>query len=437
MSLIGMTTMAVALLVGCGDDDNKPVTSQMGQSCTRTADCDPGLSCIGNVCYKGAPPASGGSGGGPTLEPPPLGTEGQSCTSRLDCKAGLDCFDNRCSAPASGDAGATGSGPQLGVRGESCRVNSDCDKGLVCIATTVVGTGICDLADFGVKPTGLTCSGECLEASDCCQLPMALHTTSIRSCEDIADFITTSKIDCDAPADAAAGKLCFQQWAYCDCKDKGKDTWSCDETTHACHYEGDCEATAGLDAPSGCPSKSRLYDISARSCNPDTKACTGAASKGCTNDKSCEGKQVVDSTVDDLCTVGECTCYSGNKQCYRKCARDIDCGTGQVCDTKDKVCKPDAACVSDSQCAIANRNVAFKCNVGTCAQACVTDRDCSPSGVSGTFTGRVCGADAFCAAVTQDCNQDSQCMPLTPGGLKPFCVEPVPAGSGVASAITN
>jgi len=432
--------MALALLVGCGDDDNKPVTSKEGQSCSRTADCDPGLSCIGNVCYKQAPAASAGAGGGPNLVPPPLGSEGQSCTSRLDCKTGLDCFNNRCTAPVSGDAGATGGGGlQLGARGESCRVNSDCDKDLVCVATAVVGTGICDLAQFGVQATGLTCSGECLEASDCCQLPMALHTTNIRSCEDIADAISTGNIDCEAPADAAAGKLCFHQWAYCDCKAKGKgDTWSCDEDTHACVYEGTCDPTAGLDAPSGCPSKSRLYDISAKTCNPDSTHCVGAASKGCTNDASCEGKQVVDSTPDDLCTEGECTCYSGNKQCYRKCARNIDCGAGQICNSSKKVCEPDAACVTDSQCAIANRNVAFKCNEGTCAQSCATDRDCSPSGVSGAFAGRVCGADGFCASVVQDCNQDSQCAPLTAGGLKPFCVTPPPApGGGVASAITN
>jgi len=435
MSLIGMTSMALALLVGCGDDDNKPVTSKVGQSCTRTADCDPGLSCIGNVCYKFAP-AAGGSGGGANLVPPPLGTEGQTCSSRLDCVSGLDCFNNRCTAPVSGDAGATGSGgPQLGTRGESCRVNSDCDKDLVCVVTTVAGTGVCDLANFGVKATGLTCSGECLEAADCCQLPMALHTTSIRSCQDVAAAIKTGSVDCDAPADAAASKLCFEQATYCDC---GKKTWTCDEDTHACVYGETCDPTAGLDAPKGCPSHSRLYDTSARTCNPDTKTCVGASvSKSCTNDKSCEGKQVVDSTPDDLCTSGECTCYSGNKQCYRKCARDIDCGAGRVCDDA-KVCKPDDTCVTDSQCAIANHNVAFKCNAGTCAQSCATDRDCSPSGVSGAFAGKVCGADGFCASVAQDCNEDSQCAPLSVGGLKPFCVTPPPGpGDSVASAITN
>ncbi|HYP76637.1 MAG TPA: hypothetical protein VER12_11800 [Polyangiaceae bacterium] len=435
MSLIGMTSMALALLVGCGDDDNKPVTSKQGQSCARTADCDPGLSCIGNVCYKTAPPPSGAAGSGSDLKPPVLGTEGQSCSSRLDCVEGLDCFNNRCTASASGDAGASGnSGPQLGMRGESCRVNSDCSKDLVCVATAVAGTGICDLANFGVQATGLTCSGECSKAEDCCQLPMALHTTSIRSCEDIADAIDTGAIDCSAPAAGAAAKLCFEQATYCKCD----DTWSCDEDRHACVYETECDPAVGLDAPSGCPSRSRLYDVSARTCNPDSKSCVGAGVAECTNDKSCEGKQVIDSTPDDLCTVGECTCYSGNKQCYRKCARDIDCGAGQICDSKSKVCKPDAACVTDSQCAIANHNVAFKCNDGTCAQECSSDRDCSPSGVGGAFSGKVCGADGFCAVVAQDCNEDSQCAPLTVGGLKPFCVTPPPAaGDGVASAITN
>src|SRR6186713_1794200 len=119
MSLIGTTSMALALLVGCGDDDNKPVTSKVGQSCTRTADCDPGLSCLGNVCYTSAPSSAGAGGGAADLKPPVLGGEGESCTSRLDCVAGFDCFNNRCTAPVSSDGGAPGGvGAQLGVRGE-------------------------------------------------------------------------------------------------------------------------------------------------------------------------------------------------------------------------------------------------------------------------------------------------------------------------------
>ena len=440
ISLIGATSMALALLVGCGDDDAKPVTSKAGQSCTRTADCDSGLSCISNVCYT-APPATGGSGGEGSVTPPVppmLGGEGESCASRLDCAEPLGCFNNRCTVSEMGEGGAKGSiGIQLGTRGESCRVNGDCAKDLACVPSALTGSGVCDIANFGIEPTGLTCSGECTKAEDCCQLPIAMQTAEIRSCKDIADSIAALSVDCDEPAAGTPARLCFQQATYCACDD---DTWSCDEDTHACVYGVACVPTAGMDVPTGCPSQSRLHSLAALTCNADSETCVGATpAAGCSNDKSCEGKQVVDSSVGDLCTEGECTCYAGNKQCYRKCARDIDCGAMQVCDTaKTKLCVPDAACVTDSQCAIANHNVAFKCNEGTCAQACDSDLDCSASGLGGAFTGRVCGADKFCASVTFDCNEESQCAPLTAGGLKPFCVTPASvAGAGVASSITD
>ncbi|MEI9949248.1 MAG: hypothetical protein WDO74_09745 [Pseudomonadota bacterium] len=439
MSLIGATSVALALLVGCGDDDAKPVSSKAGQSCTRTADCDLGLSCISNVCYQTPPPAAGGSGGGSAVPVPPVrGGEGESCSSRLDCIDTLGCFNNRCTASDTGDGGATsGTGVQLGARGESCRVNGDCTKDLVCVPSAVTGTGVCDLANFGVEPTNMTCTGECTKAEDCCQLPISLHTADVKSCQDIADKIAADvTIDCTAPAAGTAAKLCFQQATYCEC---GDDTWSCDEDTHACVYGIDCEVAAGQDVPAGCPSISRL-GRPVPACNSDSKTCIGATvPAACTNDNSCKGKQIADSTAGDLCTADECTCYAGNKHCYRKCARDIDCGAGQVCDTKKtKLCVPDDTCVTDSQCAIANRNVAFKCNEGTCAQACESDRDCSASGLGGPFTGKVCGADGFCALVAQDCNEETQCAPLALGGLKPFCVEPPPvAGASVASSITN
>ncbi|HKO50722.1 MAG TPA: hypothetical protein VJV79_23540 [Polyangiaceae bacterium] len=448
MSLVGATSMALALLVGCGDDDQKPATSKAGQSCTKTADCDSGLSCIGNVCYQTPPPASGGSGGGAPVtppEPPVLGGEGESCSSRLDCEDPLGCFNNRCTASATGEGGAPSSPvPQLGTRGESCRVNGDCTKDLVCVPSVAAGSGVCDLPNFGIVPTGMTCTGECTKAEDCCQLPIAQHTADIKSCQDIADSIATLAADCAAPATGTPAKLCFLQATYCEC---GDDTWSCDDDSHACVYGGACVVAAGQDVPTGCPSVSRLGNP-LPACNADKKTCIGATvAAGCTNDNSCKGKQIFDSTPGDLCTTGECTCYAGNKQCYRKCARDIDCGVGTtpgmpslVCDTaKTKLCVPDANCVTDDQCAIANHDISFKCNEGTCAKSCEVDRDCSPTGLGyDAFTGMVCGADKFCASVAQDCNEETQCAPMTVGGLKPFCV---PASTGtatsIASAITN
>jgi len=446
MSLIGATSMALALLVGCGDDDAKPATSKAGQSCARTADCADGLSCISNVCYKTAPPPSGGEAGDSSVTPPaplPRGGEGESCNSRLDCADGLGCFNNRCTTAAeTGEGGATGgTGVQLGARGESCRVNGDCGKELVCVpSANAAGVGVCDLANFGIKPTGLTCSGECTKAEDCCQLPISLHSAGIKSCEDIAKKIADDSIDCDAPAAGIPATLCFQQATYCEC---GDDTWSCDDDTHQCKYELDCVVAVGADVPTGCPSITRLGNA-VPACNPDSKTCIGAtATPGCTNDNSCKDKQIIDSVVGDLCSTGECTCYAATKQCYRKCARDIDCAAGQACDTaKTKLCVPVGACTNDTQCAIANGSLAWKCNEGTCAKSCAVDRDCSGTGlgapaVGSGFTGMVCGSDKFCASVVADCEEGSQCAPLA-NGMKPFCVETMTgAGTTVSSSVTN
>jgi len=445
MSLIGSASMALALLVGCGDDDAKPVSSQVGQSCVRTADCEAGLSCIANTCYKAGTSVGGEGGGmsGPT--PPVLGGEGESCTSRLDCKADLSCFNNRCTASApAGDAGAGGTVPPsvtLGSRGESCSVNSDCGKGLVCVPTAGAGAGVCDLADFGIKPTGLTCSGECTADADCYQFPLQLHTATVKSCEDVAAAIETQGLDCGAdPVAPAAKVLCFEQATYCDYNKKTSKVWTCDTDVHACVYKVACDPDMGADAPGGCPSFSRLNPLTALTCNADAKKCVGpTAAAGCTSDAKCTGVQVVDSVLGDVCEAGECTCYAGNKQCYRKCARNIDCAQGQVCDTaKTHLCVPDAQCDSDAQCATANHSLAYKCNAGTCAQACTSDHDCSGTGLATAFNGRIC-SEGFCTSIANDCTEDgTQCAPRTAGGLKPFCVSAsMGAGTTVSSSITD
>jgi hypothetical protein len=440
MSLIGATSMALALLVGCGDDDVKPVTvtSKAGQSCAKTADCESGLSCIANVCYKTAPPPSGGGNAGESSVTPPdpreLGGDGESCQSRLDCIEGLGCFNNRCTLSASGEGGATGSPvPQLGARGESCRVNGDCVKDLVCVPSVITGSGVCDISDFGIEPTGKSCGGECLEDADCCQLPVQLHTATVTSCEDIADAIKAGTIDCTAPATPTAKTLCFEKATYCEC---GKNTWSC--TDNACVYGVACVVAAGADVPTGCPSYSRTRSLAALTCNADTLKCVGEkAPTGCTTDKSCDTKGVVDRPG-DVCGAGECTCYAATKQCYKKCARDIDCGANQVCDTDKKLCASSGACTSDTYCAVMTGSTDYKCNEGTCARACTVDRDCSPSGHDNysEFNGMVCGADGFCASVALDCDENTQC-PLV-NGLKTFCIDkPEAAGTMYSSAITD
>src|SRR6478672_8724635 len=126
-SLVGMALCLSAAVVACSgddDDDNQGTAAQtpsdLGQSCTRTADCKSPLVCIDQVCEKkgtvsnagagnegtggstGGTSATGGTGGsgrggssgtGGTTPGPVLGGEGESCTRAADCQASLRCFN--------------------------------------------------------------------------------------------------------------------------------------------------------------------------------------------------------------------------------------------------------------------------------------------------------------------------------------------------------
>lgn len=446
ISLIGAATFAAALLVGCGDNDAKPVLSKAGESCASTAQCADGLSCVANVCYAKAPSSggSGGSGGAPAVGPV-LGGEGESCTSRRDCEDGLACFNQRCTANGMGEGGQTGTAvvPQLGDRGETCRVNGDCATGLICIPGYVTsGIGQCDVANYGIVPSGKSCVGECETAADCCQLPTAEQSATIHSCEDIANAIDTA--NCATTVVPAIVKLCFQQSVYCAC---AKNTWSCDANSR-CEYNAAC--SVATETAKGCPSYTRA-NTPVSPCNLTTKKCepTTVAATGCATDADCDKGvlPVADGALDEVCSPGECTCYAATAGCYRKCSKDIDCPASMTCDTKTtNLCVPQTGCTTDLDCATSTESVANTCVAGTCKKSCVSDHDCSGSGdISGTaFLGQVCGADGYCATVTGQCTDDSQCK--TPigalegvQGVKAFCVTtPVlPTVTTVASAITD
>jgi hypothetical protein len=209
-------------------------------------------------------------------------------------------------------------------------------------------------------------------------------------------------------------------------------------------YQGACTVAAGTDSPKGCPADTRLGS-GVPACNAKTLKCTGAeAVAGCTTDASCVDSPVADSVGGaDVCSTGECTCYSGDHLCYRTCARDLDCPTGKVCDTKTtSLCVPDTQCTQDSECIVRSENLNEKCDLttNTCKLACASDLDCETrvfEGQESPFSGLVCGADGFCTSVTTDCVDSSQCGTLN--GYKTFCV-PRPATDTtvpVSSAVTN
>ncbi|MEO8905251.1 MAG: hypothetical protein ABI488_22405 [Polyangiaceae bacterium] len=443
ITLIGAASLGAALIVGCSDKDAKPASSKAGDSCVRTADCADGLSCIANVCYASGHVSnpSGGEAGEPTAPAlPSLGGEGESCSSRLDCEAGLGCFNQRCTTPPvamTGEGGASGTGIELGERGETCRVNGDCKTSLVCVpSATAAGIGVCDLSKYGIEPTGKVCGGECEAAADCCQLPVQVQalSASIKSCKDIDDAITTGTIDCTLAVlpSVAAQNLCFDKATYCSgCS---ATTWAC--TNNTCVYKPACVVVAGNDAPTGCPTYSRIRSLAGLTCNADTKKCEGpTAAVACTTDASCATKPVFDRAVGtmDVCSAGECTCYQATHECYRKCARDIECATGSTCDTKSHVCVASGTCSADSECAVLHNSLDWKCNEGSCARSCAGDRDCSPSGHgTATFNGTVCGADGFCASLVGNCSDETQCGAVN--GMKTFCVD---AATGTTGAVSS
>lgn len=450
LSLVALATGG--LVTGC-DSDASIAKSGVGQSCDSASDCDDGLVCLQNACYKSGSDIGGGEGGGedpgvgPT--PPVLGGPGESCTKRADCEDGLGCFAERCVEEPTGGSGAGPGGPTLGGIGETCGLTSDCSEGLSCVPQTdgqgpilkAIGSnsvGVCSPVNSGIEPTGKDCHAECAEAADCCELPVAYHQpydaitytygTGANSCAQLE--VLLDGVNCGAAVLTAINAArCFAQAAFCNCEE---DTWAC--TDGACTYEGACEASGAT--PGGCPALSRTGRVLTQACNTDDHCAPEEAPAGCTTDASCTDKYVADSALTDICTAGECTCYKATGGCYRKCNADLDCRQGLVCDTT-KVCVPGPECESDAQCAVVNGDFRFKCNTETskCEMPCANDIDCNPFGITNGYLTAVCNADNRCEQI--GCTVNDDCPSV--GGVKTFCTDRLaPAGEGaIESAVTD
>lgn len=457
LSVVALGTSS--LVAGC-DSDAKLARSGLGESCYDTASCEDGLKCVQGTCVQrssstggsastgdgGADPGTSGStstGGTTTVVPPVLGREGESCTKRADCEDGLGCFSARCQKDNDGAGGEDGGsgGPTLGGIGETCGLTTDCAKGLKClpqgepnINVKAIGSnsvGVCTPTDSGLEPTGKSCHGaECVEAADCCQLPVEMHATlNANSCAQLAELL--DGVDCDAPS-AAEKPLCFANSVYCDCASK---TWSCNDSGR-CVYDGACDVATPGFVPGGCPTLSRAgYSLFA-TCNEDTERCEPATVEPtCKKDADCEGELVADSVNAEVCVGSECTCYKATGACYVKCSENLDCAIGQACDTETKVCVPAEQCTNDAFCALAYDDLNYKCIEGTCAAACANDLDCNYGSLTNGGYTQVC-EEGKCVPV--GCSDDSECSG-TQYGVKLFCTETPavdPAG-GPHSAITD
>ncbi|MDF3070179.1 MAG: hypothetical protein K0R38_5780 [Polyangiaceae bacterium] len=427
------------LLSGC-DSDDALARSALGESCDKTSDCSDGLKCIQGTCYQsqssGGSSNEGGDGSGGTVvlpKPPEPSGEGENCTKRADCEEGLGCFNGRCTTDAGGTGGSNG-GVTLGSRGETCGLSSDCAKGLACLpqdggnnlplplAAGSNSIGVCTPVNSGIEPTGKSCF-ECAEAADCCQLPLIEQAAvGAKSCADLASLAYS---------------------AYCS-DQCGDDTWACD--SGLCQYTGEC--TASGNVAEGCPAYSRTGRALPTACDVKSGVCGGAPVVGCKKDSECVSTVakpvLVSDDPTDTCVDDECVCYTESGGCYRKCAEDLDCAAGFVCDGDTSLCVAADSCTSDAQCAVAYGDIRYKCqDDGICKPGCENDIDCSYGSLEGGFE-MVCGPDKTCVNV--GCSDDAECtypaydaIPALLGTVRGFCAEAVevePVG-GVRSAITD
>lgn len=479
ISLFGVSMAMAGSIVACGGEEEKAATAPTGaegESCTRRADCSSGLKCFDNVCVKSASPGSGGTGGsgaeaggpgtggtggstggsggkggstggtggkggstGGSGPAPDLGGEGESCTRSADCEAGLGCYNNRCAEEPTGDAGDGNTpGVNLGGQGETCVLSSDCETGLICVPADTGGTGaaavgVCSPADTGIEPTGKSCFAECMTPDDCCELPTELHATlGVKSCTELALLIANAG-GCASP-DTVSSPLCFAQDAYCDCA-SGTATWQC--TAGQCVYNAPCEVD-GL-VVNGCATFSRSGRALTATCDAGgTDRCRLPAGQAfCDTDADCEMVAVSDDPT-DTCIANECVCHQ-KSQCLRKCAEDLDCAFGKVCE--DDVCVPAGTCSSNVTCQVLMGDYRATCVEGACTMPCDQDIDCNAGLTDGSLS-MVCDAGS-CKAI--GCTNHDECQNATDvanqvaNPRKMFCVT-VPEGGGTvtaSSAITD
>jgi hypothetical protein len=331
--------------------------------------------------------------------------------------------------------------PRVSDLGESCASTSDCGAGLVCVPA-VSGGGTCDLASYGLTPTGKTCSGECVTGADCCELPLNI-VMGVKTCEDLLAALTGNTTQCASTTLGSDVDVeCFIYSTYCaTCATS--NVWTC--TANQCVYSASCQ-NSGVEGD-GCPDQTRTGRALSPFCDPATSHCQSAPRGICNTSSDCDGKGTTDSA--GTCRGGDCTCYQGG--CYLSCASTLDCVQGYGCNTTSNLCVQNGTCSSDADCADQTGVVDAKCVSGACKLPCTSDRQCGGSGLvpgpasdaGGGFRGKVCGSDGFCDDL--GCATDADCQELD-ANLNPgdnpvnfFCVTP-PATAPTpapASAITN
>jgi hypothetical protein len=440
-ALVAAATILGTVVVSCSSSNGSSLrVSQIGESCTRSSDCATNLVCLDGTCFAKVTTVVTGQSPG-------------------DAGGDID-------APVTG----VGGGPQQ--LGQACSSTTSCTVGLTCVPFPSSVGGLCDYTTFPVPPadagTGKTCTGECISAADCCELPLSLGSVNVvitssdggqdlrsvpeNRCPDILAALGGDLSGCTPPdgstLDPGISALCLVYESYCSC---AAGTWAC--TNNSCEYTGACTVGASTNELGSCANMTRSSRTLALTCipGPDAGATTGSpgscAPAGCIDSASCDGQTVADpgdlDGIGTTCTLGDCTCYQS--QCYFTCTRNVDCTGGYACDATTSLCTRVAHenCTTDGQCVAALGVTTAVCAPdSTCRVKCISDHDCSLSSGAvpalGPFSGQVCSAAGYCTAVPSSagCASNNDCLATAGGALNMFCVAPQPTVN-VQSAITS
>jgi hypothetical protein len=330
-----------------------------------------------------------------------------------------------------------------------------CSAGLECLPLEVLGAGsvITPLAIGTCQPSnyaaldgsvsGMTCTGECKSASDCCLLPpnVSVNGTTYHSCLDIlTQVIGGSTSICSGLANGDSSPVgigCFYYQAYCNGCGTNGSNWQC--TNSKCVYAASCQSSDVVVG--GCAPLTRTGRTLPTTCSSNNK-CTDAVAPACAQNSDCAGQSYIPYTTNtpfsdntictaDAGTATDCVCHSGS--CYLACNQDLDCANGYSCDTSTHLCKSLGRCTTDAQCVQIDYNPLAKCVSNACVVPCSSDQDCNSAGTAG-FTGQAC-VNGTCQ--TLGCTSDTDCNILGRSDVRMFCVTPAATTVGEVSAITN
>ncbi len=445
-----------------------------GTQCTRSTECQTGLTCVDGVCCTGKGAGDTCGNGDPNDCVTCNGTTPGTCTALADaasCDDGVfcdgkdSCASGACSThtgnPCPGPDGDSNCAESCSEGGKTCTANdpdsSPCEDGSLCTTGDTCHGGLCVSGPPPVCNDGLPCTVDSCDPAKGCIAPAGNRGTP-----------------CGVPASCATGQETIAP--VCD----GTSSTCPAATTQSCGLYACggtvCLTSCAADGDSDCAQGN--YCAASNQCTPKGKAGDACATGDQCLSSSCADGVCCNSDCTGQCeacnltgTVGVCTAVIGKPVTPR--AACIGDGTGcdgtcdgtdrqactmpgkatqcraPSCDMPSETATLSAACDGSGSCPAKTTQ---GCSPAVCGptqcEGCETDAQCGTgkfcrAGVCSTLTGSggTCSRDAECSSAHcvdgVCCNSDctGQCEACNLTGTIGVCT-PVPAGTAPSGART-